>query len=208
MEKFSKSELAQAFAHYRQVKNECSRTGNWSPFADMFTEDCYYIEHAYGDFKGREAVRQYIISVMAPFPTMTFEEDWIVYDEERGAIIWQLQNVFPPPNNPETGKPFAFPNISRLVYAGNMMFSEEQDWYNPSGRLIHVHAAPTTKAWRKVSLRKNSSLQQRIFGWHQHPLTIFARTNQTLKTSWQAGGKFLTNEKLKMMHTHQHTSKL
>ena len=152
MPKYSREELERAFAHYRKVKDECSRSGNWSPFADMFTRECYYVEHAYGDFHGREAVREYIVSVMAPFPTMTFVEDWIVYDEERGAVIWQLQNVFPPPNDPSTGRPFCFPNISRLVYAGSLQFSEEQDWYNPGGKLMGVHAAPTTKAWRKVCL--------------------------------------------------------
>lgn len=150
MTPFPRSELVKAFDHYRAVKNECSRSGNWSPFGDLFTQDCYYVEHAYGEFHGREAVRNYIVSVMAPFPNMTFEEDWIVYDEERGAIIWQLQNVFPPPLNPQTNKPFMFPNISRLVYAGNMLFREEQDWYNPAGKVDRLHAAPTTRSWRKV----------------------------------------------------------
>jgi hypothetical protein len=165
MAQFTKVELENAFKHYRAVKDECSRSGDWHPFALLFTKDCYYVEHAYGEFRGRNQVERYIVDVMAPFPTMTFVEDWIVYDVERGAIIWQLQNVFPLPNNPENGKPFSFPNLSRLVYAGNNLFSEEQDWYNPNGEVFGVHAKATTKAWRK------------------------------------AGGKFLTTEKLKMMHS-------
>lgn len=158
---FSKQDLKDAFAKYLRVKNECSRTGNWSPFADLFTDDCYYVEHAYGVFRGREAVRNYIVSVMAPFPNMTFMEDWIVYDDEHDAIIWQLQNVFPaPPYLDEKARSsFQFPNISRLVYAGNGLFQEEQDWYNPSGKVMGVHAAPTTKAWRKVSSDVAKSLQ-------------------------------------------------
>ena len=148
---YSKDELKRAFDHYRRVKDECSRTGDWSPFADLFTEDCYYVEHAYGIFRGREAVREFIVSVMAPFPTMTFDEGWIAYDEENGAIVWLLQNIFPPPIDEQTGKPFCFPNVSRVVYAGNLQFKEEQDWYNPGGKVLGVHAAPTTKAWRKVS---------------------------------------------------------
>jgi hypothetical protein len=154
--KFTKGELKEAFRHYRQVKDECSKSGDWKPFARLFTKDCYYVEHAYGVFHGRDEVERYIVSVMAPFPNMTFKEDWIVYDEDLGAIIWQLQNVFPPPNDPDTSKPFQFPNISRLVYAGNLLFSEEQDWYNPSGKILHVHAAPTTKDWIKVHFQNSN----------------------------------------------------
>lgn len=146
---FTKTELQQAFNKYRAVKDECSKTKNWAPFAELFTVDAYYVEHAYGEFFGRREILRYIVDVMKPFPDMKFAEDWIVYDEENGAIIWQLQNIFPPPNDPITGLPFQFPNISRLVYAGDGLFKEEQDWYNPGGS-TRLHAAPTTRAWRKA----------------------------------------------------------
>lgn len=48
MGRFSKEELEEAFAKYVRTKDECTRTCNWSPFADLFTIDCYYVEHAYG----------------------------------------------------------------------------------------------------------------------------------------------------------------
>ena len=146
--RFTREELRRAFATYRATKDECSRTGDWRPFARLFTVDAFYVEHAYGMFFGRDEIEKYIVDVMAPFPTMRFYEDWIVYDEERGAIIWQLQNVFPAPMD-AAGLPFQFPNMSRLVYAGEGLFSEEQDWYNPSGGTL-LHAAPTTRAWRRA----------------------------------------------------------
>jgi len=174
---FTKAQLQAAFAHYRKVKDECSDSGDWKPFARLFTEDAYYVEHAYGEFFGRAEIERYIVAVMEPFPTMRFVETWITLDEEHGAIIWELHNVFPPPNNPATGKPFSFPNMSRLVLdsfddQGRPLFSEvgafsykggealtrcrvraplaqEQDWYNPSGK-SHFHAGPTTKAWRNA----------------------------------------------------------
>ena len=151
---FSKQTLKKAFDHYRRAKDECSKTGDWRPFAQLFTEDANYIEHAYGQFKGRREIEKYIVDVMAPFPNMTFKETWITYDDEHNAIIWELYNVFPPPNNPVSGEPFSFPNVSRLVLSsiddkGVPLFKEEQDYYNPAGKSF-FHAGPTTKAWRKA----------------------------------------------------------
>jgi hypothetical protein len=169
--RFSTAELERAFREYRRVKDECSRTGDWRPFAQLFTPDVYYVEHAYGEFKGRAEVERYIVAVMAPFPTMRFVEDWIVCDEERGAILWQLQNVFPPPFDPDTGKPFQFPNLSRVVLAGFAadglpQFSEEQDWYNPSGKCA-FHVGPTTKAWRKAGGKFET--KEQLFMTHDVP---------------------------------------
>mmetsp|Transcript_1019 Transcript_1019/g.1091 ORF Transcript_1019/g.1091 Transcript_1019/m.1091 type:complete len:171 (-) Transcript_1019:147-659(-) len=141
MGKFSRAELEAAFEKYKRIKDECSRTGNWSPFADQFTKDCYYVEHAYGEFHGREQVRRYIVNVMAPYTNMSFPFDWSTIDEENGAIIFQVQNAFPKPFK-DDGTPFMFPNITRLVYAGNGLLKEEQDWYNPK-----LHAGNVVKAW-------------------------------------------------------------
>ena len=69
-------------------------------WADLFTEDAEYIEHAYGTFKGREKIREWITKVMAPFPSMTFPQDWVVFDEDNGAILFQCQNRLPTPPTP------------------------------------------------------------------------------------------------------------
>ena len=148
------AELRAAFAHYLRVKERCCATRDWAPFAELFARDAYYVEHAYGEFYGRDEIRAYIEATMAPFPGMTFVEDWVVFDEERGAVVWQVQNVFPDPRDATSGAAFAFPNVSRAVYAGRdargaPLFSEEQDWYNPSG-VTRMNAAPTTRAWRRA----------------------------------------------------------
>ena len=38
MGRFSRAELEQAFEHYSAVVDTCSETGDWRPFADLFTE--------------------------------------------------------------------------------------------------------------------------------------------------------------------------
>lgn len=130
MGRFSRSELEQAVRHYDAVVDECSKTGDWSPFADLFTEDVHYIEHAYGEFHGREAVRSWIVEVMKPFPHMRFTHDWTAYDDANDAVVICIGNVLDHPSEP--GVEFTFPNITRLVYAGNGLFSSEEDVYNPA----------------------------------------------------------------------------
>jgi hypothetical protein len=158
MARFARAELEQALATYNAARDRASATGDWNIWAELFTEDAHYIEHAYGELRGREAIRAWITGVMAPFPRMRFPQDWVVFDEERGAIVFQCQNAFPEPFDAE-GRAFAFPNWTRIVYAGEGKFSSEEDIYNPAR-----DAARTVKAWR------------------------------------EAGGQFLTPERVRMRH--------
>ncbi len=131
MGKFTRKELEQALERYNRARDEASRTGDWSPWADLFTEDAQYVEHAFGEMHGREAIRDWITKVMAPFPHMTFPQDWVVFDEDNGAILFQCQNRLEHPTDPN-GEPFQFPNWTRLLYAGNGLFCGEEDVYNPA----------------------------------------------------------------------------
>ncbi|WP_405490586.1 nuclear transport factor 2 family protein [Nocardia sp. NBC_00511] len=130
MGKFSRAELEEALHHYVEVVDRCSATEDWSPFADLFTEDVEYIEHAYGIMHGREEVRRWIVSVMKPFPQMRFPHEWIAFDEDNDAIVISIRNVLDHPT--EAGVEFWFPNISRIVYAGDGLFASEEDTYNPA----------------------------------------------------------------------------
>lgn len=134
MGRFTRAEIDEGLTRYNTVVAECTRSGDWSPFADLFTEDCEYLEHHYGTFHGREAVRAWIVEVMAPFPHMRFPQDWIAYDEENDAVVLGIQNVLD-----HEGVAYGFPNVTRLVYAGNGLFSLEEDVYNPArdaGRVV------------------------------------------------------------------------
>jgi hypothetical protein len=80
-----------------------------------------------GEFHGRSEIRDYIVKVMSPYPDMMFPQDWQVIDVPNQAVIFQVQNQFPHPHGPD-GKPFQFPNLTRLVYAGgpDLLWKEEQ----------------------------------------------------------------------------------
>ena len=129
MGRFTREELVQALEHYEKVVDGCSESGDWRPFADLFTEDVTYIEHAYGIFHDRESVRRWIVEVMAPFPHMRFGHDWVAFDDDNDAIVMQINNILDHPTDPEVH--FGFPNWTRLIYAGEGLFSCEEDCYNP-----------------------------------------------------------------------------
>jgi hypothetical protein len=138
---FTQDEIEAAFDRYRAAAAEAGRTGNWELFLECFTDDVHYIEHHYGEFHGKQAVRDWIVPEMAkwPFNQMTsYPWDWYVIDVERGWIVGQLANVM---NDPGDGKDYRAANWTRLVYAGDGLFSEEEDVYNPA------EFAPMVGAW-------------------------------------------------------------
>lgn len=140
MTAISRAELEAGWDEYSRRRDESSRTGDWNVFADGFTDDAEYVEHAYGVFHGREAIRDWIVKVMAPFPTMTFPPDWVVLDEAKGWIVFQCQNRLEHPTI-DGGPPFQFPTWSLLRYAGDGLMSYEEDMYNPA------EAGEVIKAW-------------------------------------------------------------
>jgi len=141
MGRYPREEIATALRDYYQARDDASRTGDWSIWANRFTEDAHYIEHAYGQLHGREAIREWITGVMAPYPNMTFPQDWCVIDEDNDAVVFQCQNQFPQPFDSD-GRPFQFPNWTRLVYGGNGLWRSEEDVYNPARDAPRVF-----KAW-------------------------------------------------------------
>ena len=57
MAKYSTDELREAYEHFSLVSDECAASADYNAFADLFTEDCTYVEHVFGEMHGREAVR-------------------------------------------------------------------------------------------------------------------------------------------------------
>ena len=144
---FSEDEIQEAFDRYRAAADEAGRTGDWRPWVECFTPDVHYVEHALGTFEGREAVLEWIEGTMGQFPfthMQLFPWDWWTIDAEQGFVIGQLQNRFVDPGD---GSVWQGANWTRLVYAGDGLFSEEEDMYNPSAFLPVVQG--WLEAWGK-----------------------------------------------------------
>jgi hypothetical protein len=129
---WSRAEISQAFDQYKAKVAEITASGDWSPFADLFTEDAVYIEHLFGRFEGREAIRTWITKTMSRFPgnLMTgFPHEWSVIDENAGRVVCQIWNDMPDPGD---GKRYSAYNITILMYGGDGLWSSEEDVYNPA----------------------------------------------------------------------------
>ena len=57
MAKYSLDELREAYEKFSRVSDECAASRDYNAFADLFIEDCTYIEHVFGEIHGRKAVR-------------------------------------------------------------------------------------------------------------------------------------------------------
>ena len=129
--RFTRAELAEAFATFEATVDAAARTRDWDAWVAHYTPDVDYIEHAMGTMKGRDQVRDWIYKTMTTFPgshMTSFPSLWSVIDEERGRVIIELDN---PMRDPGDGVIISATNISIITYAGDGMWSRQEDIYNP-----------------------------------------------------------------------------
>ena len=129
MGRFSRAEIEDAFQKYQDTALAAGTSGDWNPWADLFTEDATYVEHLFGQFGGREAIRRWITSTMAKNPEMKFfPVEWYVIDEERAWVVCQVWNRMADPGDGSLHQSY---NFTLLKYAGRGLWSYEEDVYNP-----------------------------------------------------------------------------
>ena len=138
MGKWSREELERAFENYQRLALEAGTSGEWDRWADQFTEDATYVEHLFGTFAGREAIRRWIKKTMAAYPNSEmkfFPIDWYVIDEERGWVVAKVWNRMADPGDGSLHQEY---NFTLLKYAGDNHWSYEEDVYNPApfGRMV------------------------------------------------------------------------
>ena len=124
---YTREEIETAFARFQAAAEESVAGGDWTPWAECFTEDAQYYEHHYGRFEGQSGIRAWIKSVMQPFPDMEFPHSW--YSIEGNRVSALIPNVLPDPKGGSEGYGFDVNVI--LHYAGNGKWSYEEDVYNP-----------------------------------------------------------------------------
>ena len=99
---WTRQELESAFTEYQDAAARAAGSGDWNPWADLFTEDAVYVEHLFGRFEGREAIRRWITQTMSTFPGNSmpaFPVDWYVIDDERGWVVCQVSNRMADPGD-------------------------------------------------------------------------------------------------------------
>ena len=103
-------------------------SGDWNAWADLHSEDGVWVEHHLGLFEGREAIRKAIVDVMKPVPMMTFPVEWHLIDDDR--VVFYPWQVFPDPKG--GSEVYRFGCVTILEYAGEGLWSRQEDLYNPS----------------------------------------------------------------------------
>jgi hypothetical protein len=129
---FTRQELDDAFAVYQQGSEKAAASGDWATWAEQFTDDARYLEHAYGTFVGRDAIRGWITKTMAVFPgscMSSFPIEWYVADDSRGWIVCEIWNRMMDIGDDELHQAS---NLTVLHYAGDGLWSYEEDVYNPA----------------------------------------------------------------------------
>lgn len=129
--RFSAGEITEAYAAMHERVQTYADTGDWTDFCLNFTEDAEYVEHAFGTFRGREEIRDWSVRTMTSFPgsVMTgFPLAWQVLDVDTSRIVCEVRNLMPDPGD---GSHHEEPNITIVTYAGDGLFSREEDVYNP-----------------------------------------------------------------------------
>lgn len=158
--RFSRAELAQAFAVFEATVDQAARTRDWDAWVAHYTPDVDYVEHAHGTMKGRDEVRDWIYRTMTTFPgshMTAFPALWHVIDEDTGRVICELNN---PMRDPGDGTVISATNISIITYAGGGLWSRQEDVYNP---MEFMRAA---MAWcRKAA--KFGNLDEEAADWMQ-----------------------------------------
>lgn len=138
MARWTRDELERAFDVYQAAALRGAQTGDWSDWANCFTEDATYYEHHFGRFWGRERIRDWITRTMAEYPAChmrAFPVTWYSIDVEKGWIFCEVMNRM---EDLADNRIHQEPNITILHYAGNGLFSYEEDAYNPAnmGRMM------------------------------------------------------------------------
>lgn len=145
MTSFAAAEITEAYAAMHARVQEHARTGDWDDFALSFTPDAEYVEHAFGTFRGRDEIRAWSVRTMTSFPgsVMTgFPLAWQVVDEPGSRLICEVRNLMPDPGD---GSVHEQSNLTIMTYAGDGLFSREEDVYNPL-RFLQMSVA-----WAKVA---------------------------------------------------------
>ena len=136
---FERGEVEEAYRNFVAVGD----SADWSAWADLHSEDGVWIEHHLGTFRGREAIRTAILDVMKPVPMMVFPVAWHLIDGNR--VVFYPWQVMPDPTGGD--EVYRFGCVTILEYAGDGLFSLQEDLYNPR------EADEVMKRWAKAGGR-------------------------------------------------------
>lgn len=155
---FSAAEITEAYAAFHAKVAGFVETGDWTGYAELFTPDAEYVEHAMGTFRGRDEIRAWAVRTMTSYPgrVMTgFPLSWQVVDASSARLVCEVRNPMPDPGD---GTMLEEPNITIMTYAGDGLFSREEDVYNP----LRFHAM--AQRWARIAA-EHGNADDDVLAW-------------------------------------------
>jgi hypothetical protein len=120
----------EALATYRAYVDQRARAQRgevpWSSIGDFFTEDCVFIDPAWGRIEGRAKMSDFFDWSIVGLDGWEFPEIWTMADGDRVVSFWWNRL----PGADADGRPYQAPALSILHYAGNRKFDYELDLMN------------------------------------------------------------------------------
>ena len=111
-----------------------------------------------GTFTGREEIRDWSMRTMTSYPgrVMTgFPIGWQVVDASQSRLVCEVLNPMPDPGD---GTMLVEPNITIMTYAGDGLFSGEEDVYNP----LRFHAM--AQRWARIAA-EHGNADEDVLAW-------------------------------------------
>ncbi len=136
----SPDEVAAAAATYRSLREAIERGEQPLPaLADLFTEDAVYIDPAWGRVEGRDEIRHLMEESMAGLEDWSFPIEFIAIEGDQVVVKWTQEL----PGTKPDGSRWSQSGYSTLIYAGDGLFSYEEDLLN----MAHVIEDILASGW-------------------------------------------------------------
>lgn len=117
----------------------------WTDLADVFTDDVVYIDPAWGRIRGKDELLRFLVESMRGLDDWVFPIEFTAIDEATDSVVIKWTQVLP--NRRADGSPYVQSGISTLVYAGDGLFSYEEDLLN----MVHVFEDMKASGWRPTA---------------------------------------------------------
>ena len=135
-------EIDATLARYQDLRRriDAGEEHGWAGVADFFTDDCVYIDPAWGRVEGIAALREFLDESMRGLEDWKFPVEYVAIDGDTVVIKWTQIS----PGTRDDGSAYAQSGYSTLVYAGDGKFSYEEDLLN----MTHVNEDLRAAGWR------------------------------------------------------------
>ena len=136
-----RDEIAATIERYLDLRRriDAGEEHGWTGIAEFFTDDCVYIDPAWGRIEGIAELRVFLDESMRGLEDWLFPVEFVTIEGDQVVVKWT--QITPPAPDGSRGRQSGY---STLLYAGNGKFNYEEDLLN----MAHVNEDLRAARWR------------------------------------------------------------